>query len=176
MTRARVILGPSGAYLVRAVTKDGQPILGAAWAAELLVATTMYFRHALAFKLYAYVVLPDAFEAVIRPAVEGAAAANISRIMMEIMGSFAHWYNVRLGRKGSVWEKRFRDRLLLSIDEIHAAEAEVHLRPLAKGLVTDPFCYPYSGLGAGRGSVRLLDRLPVREGALPVEVHARKAG
>jgi hypothetical protein len=132
----------------------------------------MYFRHALAFRLYAYVVLPDAFEAVIRPSVEGETSANISRIMMEVKGSFAHWYNVRLGRRGSVWEKRFRDRLLLSVDEIRAAAAEVHLRPLAEGLATDPGRYPYSGLGAGRGSVRLLDRLPVREGALPVEVRA----
>jgi hypothetical protein len=180
MTRPRVILGPSGAYFVRAVTKDRRPILGstagmASWPAELLVATTLYFRHALAFRLYAYVVLPDAFEAVIRPPAEGAAPANISRIMMEIKGSFAHWYNVRLGRRGSVWEKRFRDRLLLSTDEIRAAEAEVHLRPLAEGLVTDAVRYPYSGLGSGSGAMRLLDRLPVREGALPGEVRAHRS-
>ena len=175
MTRPRVILGPSGAYLVRAATRGREPLLAPAWAAELLVATTAYFRHALAFRLYAYVVLPDAFEAVIQPATRGAAPANISRIMMEIKGSFAHWYNVRLGRRGSVWEKRFRDRLLLSIEEIRAAAVEVHLRPALEGLVRDPTSYPYSSLCSGPGAVKVVDKLPVRTGGLPVEVSARRA-
>ncbi len=176
MTRPRVILGPSGAYLVRAATRGKEPLLAPAWAARLLVATTAYFRHALAFRLYAYVVLPDAFEAVIQPAAGGAKPANISRIMMEIKGSFAHWYNVRLGRRGSVWEKRFRDRLLLSTEEIRAAAIEVHVRPALEGLVRDPTSYPYSSFASGRGAVKVVDKLPVRAGGLPVEVSARRAG
>ena len=75
MTRPRVILGPSGAYLVRAVTRRKEPLLAPAWAAELLVATVAYFRHALAFRLYAYVVLPDVFEAVIQPSTAGTGLA-----------------------------------------------------------------------------------------------------
>ena len=177
MTRPRVILGPSGAYFVRAVTRRREPFLAPEWAAELLVATVAYFRHALGFRLYGYVVLPDAFEAVIQPAARGGPlSANISRIMMEIKGSFAHWHNARLGRTGSVWEKRFRDRLLLSTEEIRAAAMEVHLRPVTEGLASSLTGYPYSGFAAGRNAVRVLDKLPVRSGGLPVEVPARRAG
>ena len=114
--------------------------------------------------------LPNAFEAVIQPA-----GPNISRIMMEIKGSFAHWYNVRLGRRGSVWEKRFGDRLLLSTEEIRAAAVEVHLRPALEGLVRDPTSYPYSSLCSGPGAVKVVDKLPVRTGGLPIEVSARRA-
>ena len=49
MTRPRVILGPSGAYWVRAGTRCSLPLLAKPWAADLLVATLAYFRLCLGF-------------------------------------------------------------------------------------------------------------------------------
>ncbi len=196
MTRPRVILGPSGAYWVRAETCDRMTLLGAPWKADLLVATLAYFRHALMFRLYAYAVLPKALEAVIQPAAaaplfgdsvpsdgplaSGSAgpvrSADISKIMMNIKGSFAYWCNRRLRRRGSVWKKRFSDRLLLSAEEIRAATLQVHSRPAALGLSERPELFRYSGLTVGRNPVQLLDPLPVRRGGMPVPISMREAG
>ncbi len=183
MTRPRVILGPSGAYHVIAETREGVSILACDWAADLLAATLAYFRQALSFRLYACTILMQSFEAVIAPAADaesrGAARpATISKIMMEIKGSFAHWYNLKLGRRGSVWEKRFRDRLLLTPEEIHAAVREVNMRPVAMGLAERPEEYPHSGISTSRRQVPLIDLLPVAGGPVPVEVSAlaRRAG
>ncbi len=195
MTRPRVILGPSGAYWVRAETRDQMALLGAPWKADLLVATLAYFRHALMFRLYAYAVLPKALLAVIQPAAppvqddlvpavgphaSGSAgpaiSADISKIMMNIKGSFAYWCNRRLRRRGSVWKKRFRDRVLLSAEEIRTAALEVHSRPAALGLSERPELFRYSGLTVGRNPVQLLDPLPVRRGGMPVPISMREAG
>jgi hypothetical protein len=188
MTRPRVILGPSGAYLVRAETKGGRPILASPSAAELLVTTLAYFRQALSFRLYAYAVLPDALEAVIQPEAPSPAwgdfsppggdrkVANISKIMMDVKGSFAYWYNRRAGRRGSVWEKRFKDVILLSTEEIRAGVLKVHSRPVVLRLSERPEDFPYSGLTAGRNPVKLLDALPVKLGNMPVPVKLRRTG
>jgi hypothetical protein len=199
LTRRRVILGPSGAYWVRAGTRSRLPVLAAPWAAELLVATVAYFRAALAFRLYAWTVLPDALEAVIQPsapasgrlvggggsvgstaagggdAVSAPPPANISKVMMEIKGSFAYWYNRRLGRRGNVWEKRFKDRILLTAEEIRAAALAVHSRPASLGLAESPELYPYYGLSRGGNPVALIDPLPVKCGGLPVRLPARRS-
>ena len=182
MTRPRVILGPSGAYWVRAETRDRMALLGAPWKADLLVATLAYFRHALRFRLYAYAVLPKALLAVIQPAAaapllgDSARCADISKIMMNVKGSFAYWYNRRLRRRGSVWKKRFRDRVLLSAEEIRTAALEVHSRPAALGLSERPELFRYSGLTVGRNPVQVLDPLPVRRGGMPVPISMREAG
>ncbi|MHC4250000.1 MAG: transposase [Planctomycetota bacterium] len=185
MTKPRVILGPSGAYRVRAETISGLPVLATPWTADLLVATVAYFRQALGFRLYGYAVLPSAFDAVIQPCGSGPGSgfaapgarrgATISKIMMNVKGAFAYWYNRRLGRRGSVWEKRFADTPLLSAEEIRGAVLAVHAGPVALGLADAPQDYRWSGLAAARNPVRLIDPLPVRTGDTPVEIGAARA-
>jgi len=182
MTRPRIVLGPNGAYWVTADAARGMPVFQAPWAAELLIVTLAYFRQALGFKLYAYCVLPSSFEAVIQPGdarvVHGSGEnkkegpLTISKIMMELKGSFAHWYNRRIGRTGSVWEKRFKDRTLLNAQEIQAAAVMVHASPVILGLADKPELYPHSGLSAPRNPIRTLDTLAVRAGEVPVAVKA----
>jgi hypothetical protein len=171
MTRPRIVLGPNGAYWVGADTARGLPVFRTPWAAELLVATLAYFRQALDFRLYGFAVLPTGLQAVIQPGAArggaGAEAVTISKIMMEIKGSFAHWYNRRTGRSGSVWEKRFADRVLLDAEEIVSAARAVHLTPVSYDLVDRPDLYPYSGLAAARHPVSIVDALPVKTGQLP---------
>ena len=101
MTRPRIVLGPNGAYWVTADAARGLPVFQAPWAADLLIVTLAYFRQALGFRLYAYSVMPTSFEAVIQPgdarAVHRTSAGKkdgpltISKIMMEVKGSFGPW-------------------------------------------------------------------------------------
>jgi hypothetical protein len=169
---------------VQAETSKGLPLLRARWSAELLTVTFAYFRQAMGFRMYAYAVLPHGFEAVIQPDPttrargmrdddEGMPA--ISKIMMEIKGSFAHWYNRKLGRSGSVWEKRFQDRILLSAEEIRAATLKVHAAPIALGLADRIENYPFTGLTSARNPIRALDKLPVSRGSLPAAVAVEAA-
>ncbi len=95
---------------------------------------------------------------------------------MDVKGSFAYWYNRRMGRRGSVWEKRFKDVILLSTEEIRAGVLKVHSRPVTLRLSERPEDFPYSGLTAGRNPVKLLDALPVKLGNMPVPVKLRRTG
>lgn len=162
-------MSANGIFWIRARTRSGLRPLGSPWAAELLASTIAYFRAALGFRLHAYSILPESLEAVL--GLSG--RANLSKIMMEVKGSFAHWYNRRLDRAGSLWERRFESEPLLSAEDIRTRVRRVHGLPLRAGLEDIPGSYPYFGGSRERVPRCPLDPLPVLAGELPVEVQGR---
>jgi len=72
---------------------------------------------------------------------------------------FTQWYNGRTGRKGTLWEERFKSVLVEGIGQgLRAMAAYIDLNPVRAGLVTDPKDYRWSGYGeamAGNKRARL---------------------
>jgi hypothetical protein len=83
---------------------------------------------------------------------------DVSVFMKLLKQRFSQWYNGRNGRKGTLWEERFRSVLVEGAGQaLGAVAAYIDLNPVRAGLVKDPKDYRWSGYGeavAGRRRAR----------------------
>ncbi|MFV0338906.1 MAG: transposase [Chthoniobacterales bacterium] len=92
---------------------------------------------------------------------------DLSSFMKELKQRFSVWYNQRIGRRGPLWEDRFKSVLIEGMDEaLMTVAAYIELNPVRAGLVEDPKDYRWCGYAeavvgrklAQRGLCRLLDQ------------------
>ena len=83
---------------------------------------------------------------------------NVSSFVGMLKQRFSSWYNVRTGRKGTLWEERFRSVLVEGAGQALATMAAyIDLNPVRAGIVKDPKDYRWCGYGeavAGRKLAR----------------------
>jgi REP element-mobilizing transposase RayT len=83
---------------------------------------------------------------------------NLSEYMKSLKQSFTQWFNRKHGRRGTLWEERFKHEL---VEEGHAARkigAYIDLNPVRAGIVEDPKDYRWSSYGqavAGKKEARI---------------------
>ena len=83
---------------------------------------------------------------------------DIPNFMKELKQRFSRWHNRRVGRKGPVWEDRYKSvQVEDSETALRTIAAYIDLNPVRAGLVSDPKDYRWSGYGeavAGISSAR----------------------
>jgi hypothetical protein len=83
---------------------------------------------------------------------------DIPTFMKELKQRFSRWHNRRVGRKGTVWEDRYKSVQVEDDDTaMRTIAAYIDLNPVRAGLVQDPKDYRWSGYGeavAGAESAR----------------------
>jgi REP element-mobilizing transposase RayT len=80
---------------------------------------------------------------------------DVSAFMKLLKQRFTQWYNGRTGRKGTLWEDRFKSVLVEGAGEaLEAMAAYIDLNPVRAGLVGDPKAYRWSGYGAAMAGKR----------------------
>ena len=67
---------------------------------------------------------------------------------------FGGWFNRRSGRRGTLWEERFKSVLVESGEALAIIAAYIDLNPVRAGLVADPKDWRWSGYGAALGGAR----------------------
>jgi REP element-mobilizing transposase RayT len=73
---------------------------------------------------------------------------DVSAFMKMLKQRFSQWYNVRKGRKGTLWEERFRSVLVDGAgDALVTMAAYIDLNPVRAGVVKDPKDYRWCGYG-----------------------------
>lgn len=95
---------------------------------------------------------------------------ELSVFMKQLKQRFSTWFNRREGRKGTLWEERFRS-VLVEGDEraVSAVAAYIDLNPVRAGMVIRPEDYRWCGYGAAvageprarEGIGRVHDRSPL---------------
>ena len=79
---------------------------------------------------------------------------DVSEFIKLLKQRFTQWYNGKMGRKGTLWEDRFKSVLVEGEgDPLLTMAAYIDLNPVRAGLVSDPAKYCWSGYGeamAGR--------------------------
>ena len=76
---------------------------------------------------------------------------DLSEYMKSVKQCFSQWFNRKHGRRGVLWEERFRSEL---VEDGHAARrvsAYIDLNPVRAGMKKDPKGYRWSGYGAAMG-------------------------
>lgn len=79
---------------------------------------------------------------------------DLSQYLKELKQRFSQWHNLRHGRRGTLWEERFKS-VLIGPDgsALTTVAAYIDLNPVRAGLVANPSAYRWSGYGqasAGR--------------------------
>lgn len=93
---------------------------------------------------------------------------DVSAFMKQVKQRFTQWYNALHGRKGTLWEERFRSVLVEGMGTALAAvSAYIDLNPVRAGIVQDPMSYRWCGYAEGMaGRRRALDSLQIVVAAL----------
>ena len=147
-------------YYITSVTRKREKIFLNDYAARFMVITLMYHKFIFDYKIYAYVVMPDHFHAIIQPTGKW----NISKIMNYLKGTFSRKYNKIHKKKGHVWQKGFYDRVCRTRSSIISAISYIHQNPVRLGLVEKMEDYPYSSFWqvmSHRRSTDFIDFLPL---------------
>ncbi|MFM1942651.1 MAG: hypothetical protein RI897_1633 [Verrucomicrobiota bacterium] len=93
---------------------------------------------------------------------------DVSAFMKQVKQRFTQWYNALHGRKGALWEERFRSVLVEGMGmALAAVAAYIDLNPVRAGITQDPMSYRWCGYAeAVAGRRRAMDSLQIVVAAL----------
>jgi len=70
---------------------------------------------------------------------------SLERFMKELKERFSRWFNKRHGRRGTLWQERYKSVLVQDGEAAVTMAAYIDLNPLRAGLVADPKDYRWCG-------------------------------
>ena len=77
---------------------------------------------------------------------------DLSAYMQQLKRLFTRWYNRRSGRKGTLWEERYKSVVVQGAGHpLLTMAAYIDLNPVRAGMVDDPKDYLYCGYGEALG-------------------------
>jgi len=79
---------------------------------------------------------------------------DLGSYMKGLKQRFGGWFNRRSGRRGTLWEERFKSVLVEGGEALAVIAAYIDLNSVRAGLVGDPKDWRWSGYGAALGGVR----------------------
>ena len=124
-----------GTFFTTAITYNRRRIFQVARNANLFIDTLQRYRAAGAFKLHAFVVMPDHVHLLLTPQ-----GKTISQVMNLIKGGFSR----RMESKLPVWQRGFADHLVLDRQHFESRRNYIHENPIRANLALSPEIYRYS--------------------------------
>ncbi len=95
---------------------------------------------------------------------------DLSQFMKTLKQRFTQWFNKKHGRRGTLWEDRYRSTLVEGdANALTMVASYIDLNPQRAGIVKDPKDYLWSGYGAAVAGVKL-----AIQGVETVVAHAEK--
>ena len=125
------------------------------------------------FLLTAWVFLPDHWHAIIFPPYP----LTISRAMESIKLGSTHRINSGRRESGVLWQPRFFDRAVRTVQEYYEKVEYIHLNPVRAGLVERPEDWPWSSVRDYAGNLSAVASghriLPIDRILLPADTRTR---
>ena len=140
MSDIRRYIVPNHCYFVTTTTANRRPVFGSRQLAQILVATLGFYRQAMGFSIYGYVIMPDHLHLLITPR-EG---TTISQIMRNFKSHTSKQIREACGKRGAVWQRRFYDRVIRTRQDFLAAMTYIHGNPVGAGFVKSAGEYEFS--------------------------------
>ncbi len=84
---------------------------------------------------------------------------SISRVMSNILNSYTKYFNIKNGRKGPLWQGRFKKVLIESDEQLLHLTRYIHLNPVTSNLRNDPKKWLWSSYQEYLGMVKREDRI-----------------
>ena len=76
---------------------------------------------------------------------------SLEHFMKELKERFSRWFNKRHGRRGTLWQDRYRSMLVEDGEALRTMAAYIDLNPVRAGLVDDPKDYRWCGYAEAMG-------------------------
>lgn len=76
---------------------------------------------------------------------------SLKHFMKELKETFSRWFNKRHGRRGTLWQDRYRSVLVEDGEALRTMAAYIDLNPVRAGLVDDPKDYRWCGYAEALG-------------------------
>jgi len=76
---------------------------------------------------------------------------SLEHFMKELKERFSRWFNKRHGRRGTLWQDRYRSLLVEDGGALRTMAAYIDLNPVRAGLVDDPKDYRWCGFAEALG-------------------------
>jgi putative transposase len=124
-----------GTFFITAITYNRRRLFQVPRHAELFLDTLQHYRAQGAYKLHAFVVMPDHAHLLLTPQDK-----TISLAMNLIKGGFSR----RLASKFPVWQRGFADHLVLDRAHFESRRTYIHQNPVRARLVSSADLYPFS--------------------------------
>ncbi len=109
---------------------------------EILCETFRAVRQRRGFLLGGYVLMPNHWHALIVPA----AGDTLGRVIDALKVSAMRHINSRRGTRGPLWQPRYFDHIIRNVRAFHEKLEYMHLNPLKKGLVENPYHWRWSSI------------------------------
>jgi putative transposase len=138
MTNIRRHFIPNAPVFITAVCHDRCPHLAAPEHKDLLLTAMREVKERHPFRMLGYAVMDDHFHWLFVPG----RAADFPRIVQMVKLRFAR----RLPGEPPVWQRRYWDHIIRSIDDLRNHLDYIHYNPVKHGLVTVPGDYRWSSL------------------------------
>ena len=147
------------AAFVTATTRADAPLFNDTRACAMLVAGLQFYRQALEFQCYAFVLLPAELQLLIAPKPRG---GGVSEILKNVKGLFAGKYNKLRGTQGPVWCRSFNAEPVLSATALRLRVSDIERAPVRAGLAKNPEQYEWSSARWMSGEVPnlIVDAMP----------------
>ena len=99
--------------------------------------------------VHAYCLMGNHVHLLVTPSAAGGCAG----LMKELSQGYAHYFNRKYARTGTLWEGRFRSCVAQSARYVLACYRYIELNPVRAGIVAHPGLYPWSSYAANTGVV-----------------------
>jgi len=97
--------------------------------------------------VHAYCLMGNHVHLLVTPHAAGACGG----LMKELSQGYAHYFNRKYARTGTLWEGRFRSCVAQSARYVLACYRYIELNPVRAGIVAHPALYPWSSCVANAG-------------------------
>lgn len=127
----------SGTYFVTFSTWQRRRLFVVEPYARLFLKTLYHYKRQGAFRLHAFVLMPEHVHLLITPQIP------LERSMQLIKGGLSHSFGLEFGRQKEIWERGFTDHRIRDDADFEFHRGYIHRNPVKRGLVQSASEYRY---------------------------------
>ncbi len=106
-------------------------------------------------EIIAYCIMPTHIHLILKQVKE----RGVSIFMSRILNSYTRYFNIKINRKGPLWESRFKNVILENDEQMMHLTRYVHLNPVTANLVNKPEQWKFSSYKEFLGEMKDRERI-----------------
>jgi REP element-mobilizing transposase RayT len=136
---------PGYFYFLTIRAADGARLDAASSGLMAAIHEAIITRHRSVFTLWVYCLMPDHLHAGLSPLAGGPSVPRA----LQAFKSYTTKVGWRFGVTGPLWQRSYYDHIARKSEHVHSIAEYILQNPVRRGLVADPFDWPYSYIEQG---------------------------